>query len=125
MSTNTLSLQKQREKLSKDTNWNGMFTHLSPELKTAEGRKNIIARIDSMGRKGAQRTARLMCVIEQVERLEYKPALLESIISLVLTSGKYKFHESCDTLEKKKEMIRWDIVTLCYHGNAAHISRSN
>jgi hypothetical protein len=125
MSTNSVSLQKQREKLSKDTDWNGMITHLSPELKTAEGRKNIITRIDSMGRKGLQRTARLMCLMEQTERLEYKPALLESLTSLVLTSGKYNFHKSCDTLEKKKEMIHWDIATLCYHGNAAHIPRSN
>jgi hypothetical protein len=125
MATKSVPLQKQREKLSKETDWNGNFTNVSPELKTHEGRKIIIARIDSMGKKGPERTKRLMCVIQQIERLEYKAGRLESLTSLVLTSGTYAFHNTCDTDEKKRAMIHWDIATLCYHGKAARIQKLN
>jgi hypothetical protein len=124
MPTKPISPQKQRIKQSKEVDWNGMITHQSVELKTDEGRKIIIARIDSKG-KGTARTGRVMCVIEQLERLEYKPTPLQTLISLVLTSGTYAFHKSCDTRKKRVEMLCHDIASLCFDGKAARIPKLN
>jgi len=124
MSTTRLTPMQQRIKQSKEVDWNGMITHLSPDLKTDEGRKAIIARIDSKG-KGTARTGRVMCVIEQLARLEYKPALLQTLISLILTCETYAFHKSCYTRKKKIEMLCHDIASLCFDGKAARIQKLN
>ena len=124
MSTTRLTPMQQRIKQSKEVDWNGMITHLSAELKTDEGRKTIITRIDSKG-KGTARTGRITCVIQQLERLEYKPTLLQTLISLILTSGTYAFHKSCDTRKKKVEMLCHDIASLCFDGKAARIQKLN
>jgi hypothetical protein len=123
--TKKITNQRRREELAKSVDWSGFITNLSSDLKTTLGRTVIRSRIDSYGNPGISRTSRINCVIEQIERLEYKPVPLQNLISLILNSETYTFRESSNTREKKVEMIKWDIATLCFDGKAAYIPKLN
>jgi hypothetical protein len=116
--------QERRVKQSKEVDWSGNIYELSPELKTSEGINAIITRIDAFGGKGPKRTLRINCVINQLQRLEFKPTSLQTLISLIKTSGTYNFHESCNE-KGKEDMIKWDIATLCCDGKAGKLLKKN
>lgn len=116
--------QKRRVKQSTEVDWSGNIYELSPELETTKGVDVIITRIDAFGGKGPKRTLRIKCVINQLQRLEFKPTSLQTLISLIKTSGTYNFHKSCND-KGKEDMIKWDIATLCYDGKAARLLKNN
>lgn len=116
--------QKRRVKQSKEVDWSGNIYELSSELKTSEGINAIITRIDAFGGPGPKRTLRIKEVINQLQRVQFKPTPLQTLIDLITTSTTYNFQKSCDD-KGKENMIKWDIATLCFDGKAGRLLKKN